>query len=488
MNKYLRLLLIFLILLLPGCIKQDKILIQDKEYPDIYPDYVNVTIPVNIAPLNFRVNGDCRKVYVSFTGKEYGFGLNSGRKVKIPIRRWRKLLAGSIGDSVKVSVSVYTGMEWLRYKTFYLDVPGDEIDPWLSYRLIEPGYEVWNRLSIRQRDLTTFREKVLADNNLLDRGCINCHICSWQNPGLSFFHLRHPEGGTMIQRNGEFRKINTSTDSTISAGVYGNWHPGGRYVAFSTNVIIPEFHSIYNRRLEVYDTVSDLIILDTEKNEVFTSELLSQDSSFETFPAFSPGGDRLYFCSARVARMPESYQSVRYSLCSVDFDPITRRFGEAIDTLLSESRTGKTISQPVPSPDGRYILYTSFDYGNFPVWRQEANLHLLSLETGYADTLKTVNSDNSDSWHSWSSNSRWFVFASKRDDGMYGKPYFVYLDSAGRCSKPFLLPQKDPYFYDSFLKSFNIPEIAGGPVMFNASDVRRAFRKQKAIRVKFNRQ
>ena len=102
---------------------------------------------------------------------------------------------------------------------------------------------------------------------------------------------------------------------------------------------------------------------------------------------------------------------------------------------------------------------------------------MMDLHTGAIDTLDLVNSKKSDTYHSWSSNSRWFVFASKRDDGLYGKPYFCYIDKNGKAHKPFCLPQKDPTFYDNFLKSYNVPELGKGRVPFDASDVAKTLKK-----------
>lgn len=87
------------------------------------------------------------------------------------------------------------------------------------------------------------------------------------------------------------------------------------------------------------------------------------------------------------------------------------------------------------------------------------------------DSLKNVNSRNSDTYHTFSSNSKWVVFASKRDDGLYGKPYFFHIDESGLSSKPFVLPQEYPDFYDNCLKSFNIPELSKGAVPFSVKDV-----------------
>jgi hypothetical protein len=70
-----------------------------------------------------------------------------------------------------------------------------------------------------------------------------------------------------------------------------------------------------------------------------------------------------------------------------------------------------------------------------------------------------VNSPRSESWHSWSSNSRWIAFASKRRDGLFARVYFSFVDESGQAHKPFLLPQKDPTFYDRLLKTYNVPEL-----------------------------
>jgi hypothetical protein len=475
----------FLFLLFTGCRQPDEKIIKTECYPAIYPDYINVTVPLNIAPLNFKMKDKCQSIKVTLSGNKDIIKLQSAYKISIPPRRWKRLLEAQKNDSIVVNISVLAGGKWYQYRPFCIYVSADMIDPYLSYRLIEPGYEVWNKLQICQRDIESFKETVIVDNNLLNGGCVNCHTYSKQDPSLSFFHLRNKSGGTMIQKNGKFRKLNTASDSTISAGVYGAWHPDSRFIAFSTNVIIPEFHSINNLRLEVYDTISDVIVVDIEKNEILKNRLLAGKKEFETFPAFSADGRQLFFCSAKALKMPENYKSLKYSLCAIRFDPDDVSFGTNIDTLVSSWQTGKTASQPKPSPDGKYILYTSFDYGNFPVWHKEADLHILKLSDLSIDNLTKVNSDNSESYHSWSSNSRWFVFASKRDDGMYGKPYFAHIDENGRCTKPFLLPQKDADFYDLFLKSYNIPELATGLVRFSPADIGQAYRNLKAETMKY---
>jgi hypothetical protein len=41
-----------------------------------------------------------------------------------------------------------------------------------------------------------------------------------------------------------------------------------------------------------------------------------------------------------------------------------------------------------------------------------------------------------------------------------GRIYLSHIDANGKAAKPFILPQNDPRFYDSFIKVYNIPEFA----------------------------
>ncbi len=111
-------------------------------------------------------------------------------------------------------------------------------------------------------------------------------------------------------------------------------------------------------------------------------------------------------------------------------------------------------------------MYTQVDYGYFSIWHPEADLWLLDLRgdegevTGDKRPLDEVNSDRSDSFHNWSLNSRWFLFTSRRDDGLYTRVYFSSIDDAGHATKPFMLPQRNPkVFYRLLLHSYNTPDF-----------------------------
>ena len=53
-----------------------------------------------------------------------------------------------------------------------------------------------------------------------------------------------------------------------------------------------------------------------------------------------------------------------------------------------------------------------------------------------------------------------------------------HLDEQGRVHKPVLLPQKDPTFYDRFIKTYNAPELAATPAPMRGRPLARAIRSQ----------
>ena len=106
---------------------------------------------------------------------------------------------------------------------------------------------------------------------------------------------------------------------------------------------------------------------------------------------------------------------------------------------------------------------------------------MLDLTTGEIDSLPEVNSPDVESYHSWSRNSRWFVFASRRLDGLFTRPFLVHVDADGRCAKPFLLPQESPDYYDRSLFSFNIPEFSHTPTPVSEGNLLKAAKGEGLI-------
>lgn len=461
--------IIALTVIVLGCTPKPHDITYNDELPPIYPDYSDVTIPVNIAPLNFMVR-DARAVEVTVTCGDATLQVNSGDDgVTFNMADWKELLAASQGKSIEVSVTALTGGKWQRYRTFTWNVVTDSIDSHLTYRLIEPDYEVYGQLQIEERCVENFDTRPLCHHNIVGRRCMNCHISGAQRPDLSAMYVRGKGGGMLLNRNGKLTKHDLNGDGNPS--VYFTFSPSGRYLAFSTNKIIPAFHSIPEKRLEVFDTMSDVYVANLESGQVSSSPLLNDSTQLETFPTISPDGKYIYYCTAPAIKNSSEIRQLKYSLCRIAFDENTGAIGNKTDTLVNARITGSSVCHPRISPDGKYLVYTIADYGTFPIWHTETDLWILNLTTMETRPLTDANSNKSDTYHSWSHNSRWLCFASKRDDGLYGKPYFCYIDRHGKEYKPFVLPQKNPHFYDNCLKSMNIPELINGRVMFSISDV-----------------
>ena len=478
--------LVIILLILYGCGSNPSgdVAISDI-LPIIEPDYSGITIPPNIAPLNFIIKEEGEAFFVRFSsdsGEEIELSSKTG-EILIPGKKWLKMLKNNTGKEFTVEVFRKDDKgEWLKFKPFKNSIAREPIDPYLYYRLLYPGYESWSELSINRRNLESFKARKLIENTVVDENCVNCHSFNNGNSDDFMFHMRGSMGGTYFYSGKDFKKVNLKTPEMKNGAVYPRWHPSGKFVAFSSNKIIQRFHAADNKKVEVSDLESSLVLYDIDRNEMMDVELTNKEQFMDTYPEWSPDGKYLYFCRADQIGEDYDYQQIKYSLYRASFDTGTRTFGEA-ELVFDAKEIGKSVSFPRISPDGRFLVITVFDYGCFPIWHKEADLYSINLENFRTDSLD-LNSDNTDSYHSWSSNSKWLVFSSRRGDGLTTRPYISYIEENGKSDKPFILPQEDPAFYLSFLKSFNIPEFSTLKVNMNPGEIRK-LAKTEAIQAEW---
>lgn len=452
---------------------------------DVFPDYREVTVPVNMAPPNFKLVDQQLQGIIRLKTMNGELIIAADHGVfNLPETDWKVLSQDAQGKQIDVTVYFREPQSDWKQMSFPIYVSRDSVDAYLVYRRIFPGYRMWNEMGIYQRCVENYVEKSILDNQSTNNSCMNCHAFCERQGEQMLFHQRGSHNGTYLIDHRQVKKIALERDGKPASFVYPYWHPSGRYVAFSTNETHQDFHLSDENRIEVYDVESDVLIYDTEKERVFSSPLLASMACYETFPTFTPDGNYLLFCSADSVCIPENYRDVRYNLLRVAFDPKDGSIGTQVDTLYNAREAGRSVKFPRVSPDGKRLLYTVSDYGNFSIWHKDADLHMLDLSTGAIDSLPEVNSPDVESYHSWSGNSRWFVFSSRRGDGLFTRPYLVHVDERGQCGKPFLLPQASPDYYERSLFSFNVPEFIRTPVLISKERLVEASGKEEVTTIK----
>ncbi|MBO4811994.1 MAG: PD40 domain-containing protein [Prevotella sp.] len=498
------------LLLMSSCANHPDVPSSSKEakcLPAIFPDYCDVTVPSNIAPLNFMLPADqfeaCVARLSTPDGQQQTYG--NGVKVQIPESEWSTMLNASKGKSIKVEVwGKATGRrqdvgnekegEWLSFNPFEIHVAEHPIDEYLSYRLIEPSYVAWTYMEIAQRHLTTFEESQIFNNEITMNDnsigqCINCHSYQNYKTDNMLFHVRLSNAGTVIVNDGKVSRVNLKRDYTISGGVYPAWHPTAKLIAFSTNKTRQAFHTANPNKIEVYDLASDMILYDVETDSV---SVVSEDPDLlEVYPTWSPDGKYLYYCKS--VPLPEelqgqdirtTYPKTQYNLYRRTFDVATHDFGEE-ELVYDAASSDKSVTLPRLSPDGRYLLFALGQYGCFHSRHHDADIVCIPMdqydgtaltgETATTVDLSLLNSDGySDSYPSWSSNGHWIMCASRRDDDNYSRVYFAYFNN-GKVEKAFLLPQEDPELHITLLKSYNRPEFMVEPVKISVEEFSRVF-------------
>ncbi|MCK4284440.1 MAG: PD40 domain-containing protein [Candidatus Brocadiae bacterium] len=438
--------------------------------PRIRPDYTSTVVPPNIAPLNFCVDEDgdryCVKVRSS-SGDPIEVVGTTGQIV-IPPGRWRKLLDANRGEELHFDVYVQApDGRWSRFDTITNSIAAEEIDRYMVYRRINVMYDEYVRMGIHQYDLENAEDILVLDNRSFDGGCMNCHTFWNNSTEKMLLHVRSGQKdygmGMLLVQDGVVEKVDARTEFSPRPAAFSSWHPSGRVVAFSTNKVRQFFHHARTEIRDGTDLDSDMGIYLLDSKTVASTAAICRPDRLETWPAWSADGAHLYFCSSPVPWSdrdtvpPEHYEQVRYDLVRIGYDVNTGTWGEA-ETVLSSEDTGLSITLPRASPDGRFLVFCMSEYSTFPTFQPSSDLYLMDL-AGREYRRMECNSDRAESWHSWSSNSRWLAFSSKRGDGLFIRAYFSYVDENGTAHKPFVLPQSDPVFYDSFIKLYQMPEM-----------------------------
>lgn len=466
-------------LLLAACSgKPDENAVKSNENIRIFPDYTDVVLPRNIAPANFMIDNEADAYFTIISNGDIKVE-KKGRKVCFSKREWGRL-TGASGSSIQIQVYTKTGGQWTAPAPFTISLSNDLIDQYITYRRIPVAVEANEVLDLCQRDMTCFKEKVFFSNTMVQDNangtCVNCHHTGNYSAGKMQFHVRQFKGGTVLYFDGALHKVNMKTDSTMSAGVYPSWHPTHDYIAYSNNKTHQSVHAMSHDKLEVIDEENDIILYNIRENAV--SPIETDSAELECFPGWSADGRTLYYVSAhydapfgpdRKNRIFVDREQLHFNLYAKPFDPDTRTWGPHY-LVYDAAAADSSMTWPRLSPDGRYLMSVISTHGVFPLDQIASDLFLFDFKKGTARRIDEINSPYAESYHVWSSNSRWVMWSTRREDGVHTRLYFSHIDDDGHFSKPFALPQKDPEFNRSFLYAFNIPEFMIEPITVSARE------------------
>ena len=432
--------------------------------PRIDPDYTSLVIPPNISPLNFRILEDGRDYVVrisSHQGGQLRIHCPDGT-CRIPAKSWRRLLDNSKGGRLFYDVFAQKGDgTWVQFRQVANTVAEEPIDSYIVYRLLTPNKSEALIKGIYQRDLESFRESPLVTLRDGTFRCFNCHTFHQHDPNRFLFHVRVAQPGMMLVTDGQVRKINTKQGPMFRPLAYASWHPGGRHIAATCNKFLG--HSPANDRLYYFEAVEkrgDLVVYDVQKNTISTTHAVFGHEYIETHPCWSPDGKYIYYSRGKDTPVtkPVDLAKFKFDMMRISYDVATDTWGSP-ETVKAYSELGMSCAFPRPSPCGKYVLHVLSDKSTYPIHQKSSDVYLLDLASKKHKRLDAVCSDRAESYVRWSSNGRWFIFVSNRRDGISALPYLAYFDTEGEAHKAFVLPQKDPAFFDTFIDTYNVVEL-----------------------------
>ncbi len=324
-------------------------------------------------------------------------------------------------------------------------------------------------MGLYQRDLQSFTETPLLENRRLANECCHCHA----------LRNNDPKYGTILIRSSVYKHsvlVISNGAPTAIQGLAGftAWHPSAPILvsAFSQPRLL--LHTARRGDMREIGELEGWLGAWRLGAESVTRVPAGDPTRLLAFPTWSPDGAYLYYCSAPnlltnpANRLTGAYARTSYDLMRIAYDTARARWGEP-EIVLSSRRLGLSIAQPRISPDGRWLFFCGTASGCWPTYDPSSDLYGIDLGSSKTNgefgwRKLELNSPECESWLSWSSNSRWVVFSSKRVSPLFNRPFLAHVSADGHCSKPFILPQSDPAYYDSSLKTYTIPTLATGPL------------------------
>jgi hypothetical protein len=366
------------------------------------------------------------------------------RKLWIQVKGTRREAATHGSSAAPVQASQPVHFCFSRYRC----------DDYVIYRLVGVPFSIQRAPNTFTRDIRSFSVRPFLLGR--EQYCFNCHTFSSKTGtegkvsyqcrylGLDPQPLRTYFAIYDLERQQGWR---VELPFQVQMTTFVSWSPDGTKLALSANQYIVAAQPVTLETQLAGENTSDLAIYDLSRREAWLLPGADRPDRLEIYPRWTPDGEAIVFCSSSIGRHPAF---VPFDLAIIPFNDGK---GGAARLVPGASANGRSNYYPRFSPDGRWLSFCQCDGGDLirpssDIFLMPATLedepHMLESNVPFA----------ADSWHSWSSNSRWLVFASKRDDGIYARLYFTEIDEEGHASAAVRLPLRE-----DTLTSFNIPEF-----------------------------
>jgi hypothetical protein len=410
---------------------------------------VTVSVPGNSAPVQTLTN------HTWWTPDALTWSAikaSGGKWVELEVRGCRavggKRVSKTVSsDTVRFRVSLYS------------------TDPLIVYRLVTPLFSTWKTPDIKYYVVSTGESRMFLPGK--DTYCTNCHSF----PGSTTVPVEDLNMAIAVRSQvvlensrrilGLYNFHRREGKALNIDSFFMGWRADGRKVAVTGGhgVLIRSLITLETQEFYVYS--ADIVIVDPGTLE--TQPLLGagEPGLMESFPNWSPDGRTIMFARAEEIS-GRQYSERRYDLYTV---PYSDGKGGKAEPVPGASHNGRSNFAPRYSPNGRWVVFNQCDFGSLV--SPTADLFIMSTEPGAVPRRLECNWEYAmDSHHSWSSNGRWLLFASKRDDGIFARLYVTEIDDDGHASPPVELPGQT-----EAMMCYNVPEFLRYEVVVDPDDV-----------------
>lgn len=436
-----------------------------------YPED-GASFPLNIGPpvirwedrtsnswrLTITPPGDAGEIVVTTDEKSWGPTAD----------QWQAIKDASVGQMVELEIRGAAVQNGARDGDVYVDkvsfrISEHRADPIIAYRLVTPLFHGYKTPDVYYQHIGTCDKQLMYPGD--GKFCANCHSfpgapdVSQDDFNLGIV-IRQRLGGPNYVILGLYN-LEDKSGLSISANTYFmSWHPQGQLLA----VVAGE--NSYSKPLITLETQEFLVLkadihIYNTKGESAALPGASTVEYMETFPAWSADGKTVLF--TRAPEMGTKWKPIRFDIYQVPYND--GKGGEAVP-YPGASHNGQSNFFPRFSPDGKWMVWTKADWSSLAA--PSSDLWIVGTEEGSQPRKLECNKPYSmDSHHSWSSDSRWLLFTTKRDNGIFAKICITEIDENGNASPAVELPSDE----DNFMMCYNVPEFMKYDMNVDAEDV-----------------